>query len=91
MLREQIARGLQPVACLVSPFDRRELVQDMRATAVEPPPYDEADKFQQTILILEGCRIIEHSSMARGMVKVHCQRPQGDFQRDADKPVALNG
>ena len=91
MLREQFRRGLQPVACLVSPYDRRALVDDMHATAVMPPPKEEADRYNQLILILEGCRIIEHKDIPRGQVKLHCQRPKGAFERDADKPVAFDG
>ena len=87
MLREQFRRGLKPVACLVSQYDRRALVDDMHATAVQPPPKDDADKYNQLILILEGCKILEHSSMKRGEVRLIVSRPQGAFERDADRPV----
>lgn len=87
MLREQFLRGLKPVACLVSQYDRRALVDDMHATAVQPPPKDDADKYNQLILILEGCKILEHSSMKRGQVRLIVSRPQGEFERDADRPV----
>lgn len=87
MLREQFRRGLKPVVCLVSPYDRRELVQDMHATAVQPPPKEDEDKFDQLILILEGCKILEHRDVKRGFVRVICQRPKGAFERDADRVV----